>query len=76
VVGPAQLLAPTVSGNNFSFRFATLPYESYTVQVTTNLTAANWSTVTNFAGNGLTNTITLPWSAGSATQQYFRVSRP
>lgn len=76
VVGPAQLLTPTLSGNNFSFSFATLPYESYTVQVATNLAAANWTTVTNFAGNGLTNTVTVPWSAGSATQQYFRVRRP
>lgn len=76
VIAQVQVLAPTVTGNQFSFKFATEPYEAYTVQSATNLIAPNWITVTNLVGDGLTNTITVPLIGGGATQQYFRVSRP
>jgi len=73
---PAQIIAPAIAGNNFSFRFGTENYESYTVQGTTNLLNSNWTTWTNFVGNGATNTVTIPLAPNNFTAQFFRVTRP
>ncbi len=73
VLSPVKLLTPSVAGNSFGFSFATEPYESYTVQWTTNLAGANWQAYTNLVGDGGTNTVLLPLNA---TLQFFRVSRP
>ena len=74
VLAPAQLLAPTVTGTNFTFSFATERYETYTVQWATNLIAPVWVTYTNLLGDGTTNSVVVPLL--NQTQQYFRVNRP
>lgn len=76
VLSPVKILSPQIGGTNFSFSFATDIYESYTVQWTTNLLSANWTTYTNFAGNGGTNYVIVPLPANLSGAQYFRVSRP
>ncbi len=76
VFTPVNLLSPQVAGNNFTFSFGTDAYESYTVQWTTNLAAGNWTTLTNFYGNGATNTQTVPLPPNNFPAQYFRVTRP
>lgn len=73
VLSPVKLLAPYVAGNNFGFGFATEPYESYTVQWTTNLGSPAWLSYTNLVGDGGTNTVLVPLNP---VPQYFRVTRP
>lgn len=73
---PAQIVAPQVTGTNFSFSFGTEAYESYTVQWTTNLLAGDWMTWTNFYANGATNTVTVPLPPGNSSAEFFRVNRP
>jgi len=75
-IAPVQLLAPAVSGNQFSFGFATEAYESYTVQWATRLNPPNWMNYTNLVGNGGPQVITVPLSPTGGGEQYFRVSRP
>lgn len=76
VVVPVMLLSPQVVGDNFSFSFATEPYESYTVQRATNLIAPTWLAYTNVVGNGSPINISIPLTPGNSAAQYFRVSRP
>ena len=76
VFAPVKILSPQVVGTNFNFSFASEAYESYTVQWTTNLTAANWTTYTNFIGNGSTNAVTVLLLVNLPAAQFFRVSRP
>lgn len=73
-LSPVQIVAPTISGNNFSLSFATESYELYSVQSTTNLLSGAWTTVTTILGSGATTNIVLPLNSG--TESYFRVSRP
>ena len=76
VLSPVKILSPQLVGNSFNFSFASEAYESYTVQWTTNLLAANWTTYTNFMGNGGTNLVVVPWPVNLSAAQFFRVSRP
>jgi hypothetical protein len=76
VFAPVKILSPSLAGTNFNFSFASEAYESYTVQWTTNLSAANWTTYTNFMGNGSTNSLTIPLPVNLPSAQFFRVSRP
>ncbi|MEY4917535.1 MAG: hypothetical protein RL616_1448 [Verrucomicrobiota bacterium] len=76
VFAPVKILSPSLAGTNFNFSFASEAYESYTVQWTTNLSAANWTTYTNFIGNGSTNSLTIPLPVNLPSAQFFRVSRP
>jgi hypothetical protein len=76
VVAPVILLSSQVVGNNFTFEFASEPYESYTIQYTTNLIAPTWLAYTNIVGTGSTIGSTIPLIPGNSTAQYFRVSRP
>ena len=75
VFAPVKILSPSLVGTNFSFSFGTEAYESYSVQWTTNLAVASWTTWTNFYANGATNTVTIPLPPSSPAQ-FFRVSRP
>lgn len=75
-VAPVRLLTPQLAGADFSFSFATEPYESYTVESAADLAAPVWGSVTNLVGNGLTNSVSVPRLSGNSTAQYFRVSRP
>lgn len=73
-IAPVQILAPTLGSNAFHFSFATEAYEPYTVQRATSFTALDWTTYTNFVGNGNVMELTVPWNPGQGS--YFRVSRP
>ena len=73
---PVQISSPRITGNNFTFNFATDAYASYTVQWTTNLAAVNWTTYTNFYASGSTNSQTIPLPPNNFPAQFFRVSRP
>jgi len=75
-VTPVRLLTPQLAGANIDLAFATEPYESYTVQWATNLSAPVWIDATNLVGNGATNSVSVPRLPGNAPQQYFRVRRP
>jgi photosystem II stability/assembly factor-like uncharacterized protein len=75
VVRAVELLSPEVVWAEFRFQFATEPYESYTVQGTTNLTGGNWTTLTNVLGHGGLQSVAWPVSSGGA-EHYFRVTRP
>ena len=76
VFAPVKILSPQIAGTNFGFNFASEAYESYTVQWTTNLTSVSWTTFTNFIGNGVTNSVTVPLPANNFPAQFFRVTRP
>lgn len=76
VYAPVKILSPSLAGTNFNFSFGTDAYESYTVQWTANLTAANWVSYTNFTGSGGTNSINVPLPPNNSPAQFFRVSRP
>ncbi|MEI9960554.1 MAG: hypothetical protein WDM76_05290 [Limisphaerales bacterium] len=39
VLAPVEILSPYMAGSDFGFSFTTEPYESYTVQWTTNLSS-------------------------------------
>jgi hypothetical protein len=56
---PVTLLNPAHSSSSFSFSFASLAGVNYLVQTNDTLTSPNWSTATNIAGDGTTNTVTL-----------------
>ena len=73
---PVQISSPRITGNNFTFNFATDAYESYTVQWTTNLASGNWTTYTNFYASGSTSSQTIPLPPNNFPAQFFRVSRP
>ena len=75
-VTPVTVLTPQIVGSNFNFSFATTPYESYTVQTSTNLIAPVWLAYTNIVGNGGTLNIAIPLTPGNSTARYYRVSRP
>ena len=76
IVVMPSLFAPQVIGNYFSFCFATIPYESYTVQSATNLASPVWISVTNYIGTGGTICLDIPLLPASPPARYFRVSRP
>ena len=76
IISPVQLLSPVVLSNQFSFSFATEPYETYTVQRATGLHPPNWTNYTNVLGHGGPQLITAPLSEIGGQEQYFRVNRP
>lgn len=76
ILSPVQIQSPQLTGNNFSFSFATELYESYNVQWTTNLLNGNWTTFGTCSGGGNITNIVIPLPAGSSSPQFFRVSRP
>jgi len=76
VLAPVQIQSPQLAGTNFSFRFATDLFESYTVQWTTNLLSGNWTNLASYSGAGNTTNIVMPLPASRTSPQFFRVSRP
>jgi len=69
-----QIIAPQLTGTNFSFAFQTLTNQSYTIQQTTNLAGGNWNFYTNFIGDGMPYLFTVP--VGNSHAQFFRVREP
>jgi len=76
-VTAVEILPPQVSagGNAFSFSFATVSGQSYTIQESTNAPPANWLDVTSFIGDGSLFQFSLPVGV-SIPYQFFRVSVP
>ena len=75
-VAAVEMLSPMVLSNQFSFRFATERYETYTVQRTTTLTPPSWVNYINVVGNGSPYVVTAPLPVTGDTSHYFRVNRP
>lgn len=73
---PVKIVSPQVAGTNFSFKFGTDLYASYTVQWTTDLASGNWTALTNFFASSATNTQTIPLPPTNFPAQFFRVTRP
>jgi hypothetical protein len=73
VAGP-QLVTPQWTDTNFSFGFATLTNQNYTVQQTTNLAGGNWQDVTNFTADSARFQFTMP--TGNHPTMFFRVIAP
>ena len=73
---PAQVVSPQILGNNFTFDFATVNGQSYTVQQNSNLASPNWTYFTNITGNGslyqvVTPLTNFPWlSSASASRKH------
>ncbi|MGD0262730.1 MAG: immunoglobulin domain-containing protein [Verrucomicrobiota bacterium] len=72
---PVQILSPQVMNGSFTFGFQTIAGQSYTIQESTNLGAANWNTYTNFTGTGSPCQFSAPLSS-TQHQGFFRVSEP
>ena len=71
VLPAATTVTPTLNGGNLRLSFPTEGCYAYTVQVKTNLTDANWSTLTVTNGTGGTAIVSTPTSGGG---RFFRVS--
>jgi len=71
---PAQILAPQLSGSDFTFSFATANGQGYTVERNDDLNTTNWVLHTNFIGNGLPAQIFAPVSG--VPKRSFRVRSP
>ncbi|HEX4343686.1 MAG TPA: hypothetical protein VH255_09860 [Verrucomicrobiae bacterium] len=61
----------SASGTNFSFRFTSVANYTNSVQTSTNLTSGQWTSITNFVGDGSVKIINVP-RAGSPTR-FFRL---
>jgi hypothetical protein len=69
------LLSPKLSGGNFSFSFVSMSNQVYTVETTTNLNTALWTTNSNPIGNGSLLQIAVPVNLNTPAQ-FFRVVVP
>lgn len=72
--GPQIILSNiTTSATNISFQFQPLPGHTNMIQVSTNLSPANWTTLSNltFVGVGSLTQMTIPMTNGSSG--FFRV---
>ncbi len=68
---PAALLAPSRCSAGFTFCLLTQPSRTYTVECSATLTPGSWQTLTNFAGDGTTVTVTDPNPDGQG--RFYRV---
>jgi hypothetical protein len=71
---PVQILSPAVTNGQFQFGFNTISNRSYTVQYKDDLTATNWTTLTNFTGTG--SYWQVPPLSPLVAHRFFRVSNP
>ena len=67
------LQSPQAAGGSINFSFPTVANQSYTIEQTTNLSAASWQFYTNVTGNGESVQIVASPTNG---QQFFRVLQP
>jgi hypothetical protein len=66
-----QLLNPSLSGGNFSFSYPTVTGHQYYVEYKNSLTDAVWQTQPAVAGNGTTQSFSVPIS--TAASRFYRV---
>jgi len=69
---PVSLLSAQVVGGNFSFQFMTVSNLGYAVQANSDLSATNWTALTNIIGNGLLYQFSEPLAVTG--QRYYRVA--
>lgn len=73
VTSPPEILSPRYSATNFTFSFATASGLDYTIWGNTNLDTSDWTAITNFTGDGLTDEVNVLVSPGSPAG-FFRVT--
>ena len=64
------ILNPTWNGNEFSFSFATAAGSAYAIEYKDSLNLISWQSLTNFAGNGTTLSVT---NITTTTERFYRV---
>ena len=64
------IINPTWNGNGFSFSFATASGSAYAIEYKDSLNLTSWQTLTNFAGNGTTLSVT---NITTTTERFYRV---
>ncbi len=70
---PVQILPPQLVSGQLQFGFNTIAGRGYTVQYEDDITSKEWSTYTNFTGNGSIWQFTI---APRVPRRFFRVSEP
>ena len=68
------VLFPQLSDTRFVLTIQNVSGVSYTVQQSANLSAFNWTTYTNFIGNGSLTQFAIPFT--DPAQLFFRVRQP
>ena len=64
------LINPTWNGNGFGFSFATTSGSTYAIEYKDSLNSIYWQSLTNFAGNGTTVSVT---NITTTTERFYRV---
>ena len=64
------IINPTWNGNGFSFSFATASGSAYAIEYKDSLNLISWQSLTNFAGNGSTLSVT---NITTTTERFYRV---
>ena len=64
------IINPTWNGNGFSFSFATVSGSAYAIEYKDSLNLISWQSLTNFAGNGSTLSVT---NITTTTERFYRV---
>jgi Bacterial Ig domain len=64
------IINPTWNGNGFSFSFATASGSTYAIEYKDSLNLISWQSLTNFAGNGTTLSVT---NITTTTERFYRV---
>ena len=71
-IWPAPVIfAPAKVGNDFVFSFQTEPGKNYSVQYVDSLSARNWQSLSDIAGDGAVKTVTN--TTPTVSQRFFRV---
>ena len=71
---PVGIISPAITNGKFQFGFNTISNRSYTMQYKDDLTGGNWTTLTNFTGDG--SYWQAPPLSPLVPQRFFRVSNP
>jgi hypothetical protein len=64
------IINPSWNGNGFSFSFATASGSTYAIEYKNSLNLIAWQSLTNFAGNGTTVSVT---NITTTTERFYRV---
>jgi len=65
------IINPTWNGTGFSFSFATASGSAYAIEYKDSLNLISWQSLTNFAGNGTTLSVT---NITTTTERFYRVA--
>lgn len=70
---PVSIQAPWISGGRFVIRFQTAGNLNYSVEQISNVSGSNWTSITNFTGNGAVFQMSVAMS--NKPSMFFRVRR-